>query len=265
MRVRGIEIECETTAGPSTQTLLWGHALMGSMSQESEAGIMPWTGLRPRTRLVRWDARGHGTSEATLDEEGYRWSELARDLWAIADDLELDRVVLGGVSMGAGTVIACGDVGRPNAPAGWCLTAPPTAWATRPRQAQLYRRSVSFIDFAGLGPLRFFGELGSRFARNKGLGRLTRSVMRGLAHSDARAVKAALLGAALSDLPDPDLLGKLEVPTLILAWPGDWSHPLSTAKELEARLPNAKLEIAGDLAGIETWPAKLNAFLAGLG
>jgi pimeloyl-ACP methyl ester carboxylesterase len=165
--------------------------------------------------------------------------------------------------MGAGTALHAAVL-EPARTSGLVLMAPPTAWATRPRQAHLYRRSASFVGFAGLGPLRFFGELGSFVARHKGLGRLQRSVMRGLAHADPRAVKAALLGAALSDLPDPDGLAKLEVPTLILAWPGDWSHPLSTARELEARLPNATLEIAKSLGELEAWPAKLNAFLATL-
>ena len=63
MRVRGIEIEAEMTGDRSTRPLLWGHALMGSMSQEDEAGVLPWTGLGESNRLVRWDARGHGASE----------------------------------------------------------------------------------------------------------------------------------------------------------------------------------------------------------
>jgi len=264
MRVRGIEIACEVTADRSSPTLLWGHALMGSMSQEDAAGILPWTGLDDRVRLVRFDARGHGASEATLDEEGYRWSELARDLWAIADDLGIHRAILGGVSMGAGTALHAAVL-APERTIGLVLMAPPTAWATRPRQAGLYRRSASFIDFAGLTPLRVLGELSSFAVRNKGLGRLQRSVMCGLAHADPRAVSAALRGAALSDLPDPGLLEKLQVPTLILAWRSDWSHPLSTAEELAARLPDARLEIAGDLREIETWPEKLKGFVGGLG
>ena len=263
MRVRGIEIECEITADRSSPTLLWGHALMGSMAQEEEAGIMPWEGLGDAARLVRWDARGHGTSEATLDEEGYRWSELALDLWAIADELELKAAVLGGVSMGAGTALQAATM-APERTLGLVLMAPPTAWSSRPRQAGIYQKTAGFIDFAGLAPLRWMGELSSLMARNKGLGRLQRSVMRGLAHAEPRAVNAALLGAALSDLPDPDLLEKLEVPTLILAWKGDWSHPMSTAKDLEARLPNAHLEVAGTLREIERWPEKMKRFIEGL-
>lgn len=236
---------------------------MGSMSQEDEAGIMPWKGLDDAARVVRFDARGHGRSEATLDAEGYRWSELARDLWALADALDVRRAVLGGVSMGAGTALHAA-MQAPERTAGLVLMAPPTGWASRPRQAELYRRAAGLVGRFGLGPMRWMGELGSIAARGRALGRLQRSVMRGLAHADRRAVTAALLGAALSDLPDAEQLEKLEVPVLVLAWPGDRSHPISTARELEARLPDARLEIASSLKEVEGWRDETRRFVAGV-
>jgi len=263
MRVRGIEIETKIAGLESAPALVWGHALMGSMGQEEESALMPWLGLGDETRLVRFDARGHGTSEATLDEASYRWSELAKDLWALVDGLGLDDVVLGGVSMGAGTALHAALL-APARTRGLVLMAPPTAWSTRARQAKLYRHSARIVDAVGLTPFRHLGELSSYMARNRGLGRLQRSVMRGLKSADPRAVQAALGGAALSDLPDARILESLEVPTLILAWPGDWSHPLSTATELEARLPHAALEVARSSHDLEEWPNRLRSFVAGL-
>lgn len=236
---------------------------MGSMSQEDEAGLLPWTGLGERTCLVRWDARGHGASEATLDDANYRWCELARDLWAIADALALSAVALGGISMGAGTALHAATL-VPERTRGLVLMAPPTAWDTRSRQARLYRSSASLVDFVGLGPFRLFGVLGSCAVSNAALARVQRSVMSGLARADSRAVQAALRGAALSDLPDAEQLEALAVPTLILAWRGDPSHPLSTAEALAARLPHARLEVADGLREIEAWPEVLRTFLEGL-
>jgi 3-oxoadipate enol-lactonase len=234
---------------------------MGSMSQEDAAGILPWTGLGERTCLVRWDARGHGASEATLRDEDYRWRELALDLWAIADELGLSQVALGGISMGAGTALHAAML-APERTRAIVLMAPPTAWATRPRQTRLYRSSAKLVERIGLGPFRFFGALSSVAVSNRGIARVQRSVMHGLAHADPRAVAAALRGAALSDLPDPEQLERLDVPTLILAWKGDPSHPLSTAEALAARLPNASLQVAGGLAEIEAWPKTLKDFLS---
>jgi len=263
MRARGLDFASKTVGHGDNLPLLWGHALMGSMGQEDEAGIMPWTGLDAETQLVRWDARGHGASEATLVDDDYRWSELATDLWAIADGYDIDRAVVGGVSMGAGTALHAA-MQAPERTRGLVLMAPPTAWASRPRQSKIYGSTARMIERIGLGPLRFMGGLAARFASNDGLGRLQRSVMSGLRHSEPRAVQCALRGAARSDLPAVESLETLTVPTLILAWKGDWSHPLSTAAELLARLPIARLEVAGETSEIEDWPALVRAFIESL-
>jgi pimeloyl-ACP methyl ester carboxylesterase len=260
MMARGVHFELETQGDDSAQALLWGHALMGSMHQEEGAGIMPWSSASDETFLVRWDARGHGASEATLSEGDYTWTELARDLWAIADGLNLDEVVLGGISMGAGTALHAAAM-FPERTKGLIMMAPPTAWESRARQAQLYRNSAKMVHALGLAPLRWLGEWGSYAARNKALGKLQRSVTRGLKSADPRSVKAALLGAAQSDLPDPHQLEKLEIPTLILAWESDWSHPLSTAKALQDYLPDAQLVIAKNEADVNQWPRRLESFL----
>jgi pimeloyl-ACP methyl ester carboxylesterase len=267
MKARGIEFRSKVsgdddpTGGPPP--LLWGHALMGSMSQEEDAGIMPWAGLGDSARLVRWDARGHGGSEASLAEDDYRWAELAKDLWAIADSLGIERAVVGGVSMGAGTALHAAML-APERTRGLVLMAPPTAWDTRPRQAALYRNMARMIGLLGLGPFRLGGELVALTARNRSLARLQRSVTRGLRSASPRAVQCALRGAARSDLPTIGSLEKLEVPTLILAWPDDWSHPLATADELLARLPNARLEVEGKTSELQAWPGVLRSFLDSL-
>jgi pimeloyl-ACP methyl ester carboxylesterase len=263
MRARGIEFASNVTGDCDGPTLLWGHALMGSMKQEDQAGFMPWIGLDEGTRLVRWDARGHGASEATLVDEHYCWSELATDLWSIADSLGIEEAVLGGVSMGAGTALLAATQ-APERTRGLVLMAPPTAWDTRPRQSKLYRSTARMIERVGLGPLRFFGALAGLGARGSALSRLQWSVMSGLRRADARAVQCALRGAALSDLPPKDSLAAIEAPTLILAWKGDWSHPLSSARELAAHLPRAHLEVAGDTSEIEDWPGLVQSFLDSL-
>ena len=64
-------------------------------------------------------------------------------------------------------------------------------------------------------------------------------------------------GAALSDLPTPEELARIDVPTTILAWVGDLAHPLSTAEALEQILPQARLQVATTPADVRTWPAVL--------
>ena len=73
---------------------------------------------------------------------------------------------------------------------------------------------------------------------------------------------AVLRGAAESDLPEPAALRLLTHPTLVLAWPGDDAHPLSTARRLVGLLPNARLRVADSLKDVRGWAACAAAFIA---
>jgi 3-oxoadipate enol-lactonase len=263
MRARGLELGVKIDGPAEGLPLFWGHGLMGSMAQEDDAGMLAWRRLADDTRLIRWDARGHGSSEATLPPEDYRWDELATDLWALVDAFDVKRVVLGGVSMGAATTLHAA-VAQPGRVIAMVLMAPPTAWESRPRQARVYRVMAKMFDWLGLGPFHWFGKLAALPVPNKGLAAMQRSVAQGLRHADPRAVTAALRGAALSDLPKLDHLRSLEIPTLILAWTKDPSHPLATAEALAETLPRAELVVAHSFEDIETWPDLLRDFLSGL-
>ena len=52
-------------------------------------------------RVIAYDARGHGSSSPPPDPTAYGYDELGTDLLAVLDELELERVVLAGASMGA--------------------------------------------------------------------------------------------------------------------------------------------------------------------
>jgi pimeloyl-ACP methyl ester carboxylesterase len=241
--------------------LVWGHGLMGSMDQEDAGGLFDWESLASDVRLVRYDARGHGRSEATLDPKAYHWRELAQDLRALADTLGQEPPVLGGVSMGCATSLHAAAA-SPERTRALVLVGPPTAWETRPRQARIYRFSAAMVERIGLGPFRCLGALASFPVRNAALAGMQRSIMSELRRADPRAVCAALRGAAASDLPEPTALRKLQVPALVLAWPGDPTHPLSTAKQLAELLPDAELHVADGSSDIRDWPERVREFLA---
>lgn len=262
MHVRGVDLEVSESG--TGLPLLWGHGLMGSLAQEDAADLLAWTEMSEVARLIRYDARGHGCSEATLDPDAYRWPDLARDLWALADALGVERAVLGGVSMGSATALHAA-VSDPARTLGLVLMAPPTAWETRARQSGIYRGSAHMIDWVGLTPFRALGTLASLGVSNAALAGLQRSVMTGLRRADRRAVAAALRGAAASDLPEPDTLATLSMPTLILAWSGDSSHPLSTAERLAKLLPDARLHVARNAEDMRAWAPLARDFLRALG
>jgi pimeloyl-ACP methyl ester carboxylesterase len=234
---------------------------MGSMDQEDEGGLFDWGALAESVRLVRYDARGHGRSEATLDPPDYHWRELARDLRGMADALSEEPPVLGGVSMGCATSLHAA-VAAPEQTRALVLVGPPTAWDTRPRQARIYRFSAALVERLGLTPFRCLGAVASLAVQNASLARMQRSIMNELRRSDPRAVVAALSGAAASDLPQPTVLRALHVPTLILSWRSDPTHPLSTARRLAELLPDAQHEIAESSQDVQAWPERIRRFLA---
>lgn len=209
---------------------LWGHGLLSSREAEDRSGPIKWPELElPDVRLVRWDARGHGTSPTPEASGACRWPALARDAVAIADREGLAHFSIGGASMGAATALWVA-VTEPERVERLVLALPPTAWESRRRSAGLYR---------------FGGMLSERlpFGRNH-----RRSVV--------------LRGASESDLPDPEAIRAITAPTLVLAWRFDPVHPVSTAERLRDLLPAADLHVTrrpGDTSG---WVERVRDFLS---
>ncbi|MBW2243514.1 MAG: alpha/beta hydrolase [Deltaproteobacteria bacterium] len=258
MRVRDVDLEVQETG--EGLAFIWGHGLLGSMAQDDAADLVDWAALSAGCRLLRYDARGHGRSEATLAPEDYCWPELGRDMLALLDALGEERAVLGGVSMGCATSLHAA-VRAPERVAGLVLMAPPTAWRTRARQARVYRVLAIVIDRLGIGLFRRLASLPRPQPGNAALAAMERSVIEQLRRADRRAVVGALRGAAKSDLPAARKLAALDVPVLILAWTDDPSHPVSSAEELAEILPRAELHVAGSAEDVHGWTQHMADFL----
>ena len=68
--------------------------------------VMGSTALqRSGHRVIAYDARGHGRSSPAPDPGEYGYDDLGRDLEAVLDELEIERAVLAGASMGAHTLL----------------------------------------------------------------------------------------------------------------------------------------------------------------
>lgn len=257
--VRGCELA--TRENGAGVPFLWGHGLLGSMAQEDAVGLFSWRHVG--ARVVRFDARGHGESAPSYDPAELRWPALARDMLALADTLGPGPVFLGGVSMGCATALHAA-VALPERIAGLVLVAPPTAWATRPRQARFYRFASSLVGWFGLAPFRLLASIPAA-GRGSPVAALQSALLDQLARADARAVAATLRGAAESDLPEPELLRSVRAPALILAWRNDPVHPISTAKRLQKLLPEAELSVASNIEEIRSWPERVARFVREIG
>lgn len=222
------------------------HGLMASRGRDRGLELDLGRGLSG-TRLLRYDARGHGRSTGRKVPEDYRWQTLADDLLRLLDHwFPGERIHGVGPSMGTATLLHAATI-DPHRFTGLTLMAPPTAWETRPAQAANYRAAADLIESDGrevyLASTRVDAPLpDSDTAPDPGPD-----------VTDA-LLPSVLRGAALSDLPAPEVIAQIDVPTTILAWVDDPGHPLSTAEALVGLLPHATLTVARVPGDIETWP-----------
>lgn len=247
--VRGARLSwTESGDGPA---VVWAHGMTSSGWAQERSGMFDWAPVSASGhRLIRFDARGHGSSSGTGAEGDYTWPELAQDLLALLDRIAPGQQVDGmGSSMGTATLIyaALAEPGRFRR---LVLTSAPTAWHTRAAQAELYLGFAELIETQGLDALRALVESADNPVPEPFVG------MEGPA-LDPQVTEALLptvfRGAARTDLPPVDAIAALDVPVLLLPWADDPGHPVSTSEALLAALPDARLQLGRTLAELRGW------------
>ncbi|MDY0985664.1 alpha/beta hydrolase [Microbacterium sp. CFBP9023] len=226
------------------------HGLTSSRARDRVLNLDLGRGLSG-TRLLRYDARGHGRSTGRKVADDYRWPNLADDLLRLLDHwFPGERVHGVGPSMGAATLLHAASL-EPDRFTGLTLMVPPTGWKTRPAQADIYRAAAALIEADGVEAF---------LAGTRGSTPPPATVSAPETWPDvADAFLPSLLrGAALSDLPAPEAVAGIDVPTMILAWVDDPGHPLSTAESLAELLPHATLRVARTPGDVQVWPELLS-------
>ncbi len=215
---------------------------------DASAAMFDWDRMAERFRVVRWDARGHGDSDGEPIPDIYRWDRMGHDVVALADALDIETFVLGGVSMGAATAlhVAVDEADRVD---GLILALPPTGYETRAGQGDLYRAGADLIEAEGFDAYVALIDEAPIPEILTGL----EDVYRFVPAVAPELLPSVLRGAADSDLPEPIAVSTIGIPTLILAWDTDPGHPLSTAQRLDELIPNSTLVVADQLADVGTW------------
>lgn len=250
MNVRGIDLAYQVSgSGPS---LIWGHGLSSSMAREADLGIIDWSRWNGHATLIRYDARGHGESESTAKPADYHWRELAMDQLALADALRIDTYIAGGASMGCATALHAAVI-APQRISALLLVIPPTAWESRVAQTTMYELSAQLVE-TGQAELMVAGARATPPPDPLVGNQLWLDGMETtFTSSDPVRLARVFRGAAVADLPDPQEIAALKVPTLILAWTGDAGHPMSTAQRLVELMPQATLMAACTAEELGNW------------
>lgn len=122
--VSGTNLHYYHIAGPGSPFVL-AHGI-------TDDGLC-WTpvaqALSERADVFLLDARGHGKSSAP--DAGYDYHTMAREMASFIAELDLERPVLLGHSMGAATVLLLAGL-RPDLPRAVILEDPPQVWRSDP-------------------------------------------------------------------------------------------------------------------------------------
>jgi pimeloyl-ACP methyl ester carboxylesterase len=256
--VRGADLVYDRRGtGPD---FVWGHGLTSAMADEDELGLLDFDALRSVATVLRYDARGHGRSSSTPDPDAYHWRELARDQLALADQLGIGTYVAGGASMGCATALHAAVL-APDRITGLVLVIPPTAWETRAAQTELYAQMADLVaagEHATLLAAAAALPSPDPFVDDPYFGERFEQVLTG---TEPELLARVFRGAVTADLPSPDELRRIDVPTLVLAWTGDPGHPVQTAARLQELIPDAELALAATADGLASWTSRVRTLL----
>lgn len=230
------------------------HGMMSSREADARYGF-DLTGLRSGHTLLRYDARGHGSSTGRAEPGDYTWPALATDLLALLDHLAgpepVDAV---GASMGTVTILTAA-LRRPDRFRRLVLFIPPTAWQTRVPQRDMYEAGASAIEIQGLEPFL------AAMTPAMGPPVLAELGVQMLPQVPESLLPSVFRGAARSDLPDVATLAGVPHPTLLLPWAGDTVHPVETAQTLADAMPDTRTVLTSTAADVRRWPQLVTDFL----
>jgi pimeloyl-ACP methyl ester carboxylesterase len=192
-------------------------------------------------RLISLDCRGHGRTRPLGDRQFLKFNSLTDDITDLLDYLNLSKVVIGGISMGAGVALNFA-VRHPERTRALILSR--ASWLTEPLPPNL----TVFPKIGGL--IREYGA-----QRGKELFLSTAEYQTALQSSPANAASLLvqfrreqadetfdILESLPNDVPAPDIATwkKIDFPTLVLACRNDLLHPFEYGQVLAREIPGAR-------------------------
>lgn len=221
--------------------------------------------LRPHFRVIAYDLRGHGETDAPAAATDYSAAHLARDLVGVLDALNIERAAIVGFSLGGGPALALA-ASRPERVSRLVL-ADVGAGADDPVKIEaMARRWVALIRQGDIDELvadmlrsELFKVYARRSARARrhmaGLIRATPVDGLHFTLSEVLAKRKSLFRAA-------SVLKAVQAPTLVLVGEHDYNCT-KAARLLADTIPNASMKVvagSGHMAPLER-PAAFTAAL----
>ena len=237
--------------GSGDRVIVWLHGLL--LDANLSRGLAR-TLAAQGNRVVLLDLLGHGRSDKPRHAGAHRMDLYAGQVLCLLDELGVDQVVLGGVSLGTNVSLLTA-VRAPERVRGLILEMPVLEWAV-PAAALVFLPLLLGVHYArvplrvvsraaSLLPLSPFGPFGSFISA---------------ARSDPDEIAAVLHGVLLGPIaPTTDQRRSITVPALVLGHGIDLIHSFSDARNLARQLPDARLIRTRTFAELWLRPARLTA------
>jgi pimeloyl-ACP methyl ester carboxylesterase len=236
---RGVVLSGEHAGAGTPVVLLHGltatrrYVVMGSRLLE-----------RAGCRAIAYDARGHGRSTPAPQADAYGYEQLADDLQAVLDALDVPRALLAGASMGAHTALRFA-LRHPERVAALGLITPaydPTAPTPAARERDVLAEGLRGGGVEGFVRAYDFSRVPEQWRA------IVEKVMRQrlALHEHPEAVADALEVVPRSrPFEDMRELSALAVPTVVIASRDevDPGHPLALAEDYARHIPGATLRV----------------------
>lgn len=255
IEVNGIQINYELSGGKEAPVVVLSHSLASSMVMWQPQLEL----LESHFRVLRYDMRGHGKSEAT--DGAYTLDQLAADVISLLDTLNIDFVHFVGLSIGGmiGQCLALDYADRLQSLT-LCDTAPVIPEEAKP----LFEERLNKARDKGLKAL-VEETLGRWFTlpflkRNPAEVEMIRSQILATPLAGFIGCSKAILG-----LNYLERLAEIKLPTLIIVGEDDLGTPMAASAAMHERIQNSKMVVlpaAAHLSNIEQAEA-FNAALLG--
>lgn len=204
--------------------------------------------LAPDHQVIVWDMRGHGQSDSPDDPSLYSEAATVDDMASILDACEVDRAVVGGLSLG-----------------GYMSLAFSQAHPDRVEALMLFDTGPGYRNDAGRDEWNAMAEQRATAFESQGLASLGRGAeVRASTHRSATGLALAARGMlAQRDAAVMDALPGIKVPTLVLVGADDQGF-LASADYMAAKIPGATKVVipsAGHAANLDQ-PDQFNKHVA---
>jgi len=245
----------------SGQPFVWLHGMLNSVESDTVYSLIDFKSLQDQLSVVRYNY-----CDKSIDGD-YSWPALTNELFSVLDALKYDQVIMGGLSMGAGTAIHVA-VQFSERVKGLILVTPPPAWEMREKVKAVYRKVISTTNSKVVPELlkriiQLNQDPPEYYEQNHP--GIRQQLLEYRLSFEPQYYTQIYLGGANSDFPTREQISEINVPTLIIAHPNDTNHPLETAQELNNLIKGSELVIISNYEDYKMSQIKTKHFLAKFG